>query len=250
MSPSASLEFAELEIQFDSSDPRALELVRIAGTVSPSIVAGREGRLPALRARLSEGPEPRWIPEGRDRADAESPLDAASFEAVLRAAMGQALAPEGALLHGAGVALDDQGILLIAPSEGGKTTICRLLSNQADILSDETICIRPDARHAGNYALYGSCFWSGPVYPSRAGGFPLRAICFLRKGSLECAPIARSQATRELLRELYLPIGPTAAADALAFAGRLLDAVPAYAFRFPLDSNPVPELRKLLAVPR
>jgi hypothetical protein len=191
-----------------------------------------------------------WLPEGPAQATAESPLDADSFEAVLRAAMCQALAPEGALLHAAGVALDEQGILLVAPSGGGKTTISRLLSTHADILSDETLGIRRDVLSPGHYLLYGSCLWSGPLYPSRAGGFPLRAICFLRKGALGCAPIARSQALRELLRELYLPIGPTAAADALAFASQLLEAVPACALRFPLNADPAPELRRLLLGPR
>jgi hypothetical protein len=178
-------------------------------------------------------------------------LERTAFVAVLRAAMCQVLSPAGALMHGAGIVLDEQGLLMIAPSGGGKTTVAGLVASQADILSDEIICVRPDARLADRYAIYGSCFWSGPVYPSRAGGFPLRAICFLRKGPLGVAPIARSHAILELLRELHLPIGPaTAAADALAFAGQLLEAVPSYAFRFPLDADPVPELRKLLAVPR
>jgi hypothetical protein len=174
-------------------------------------------------------------------------MDGDSFVAVLRAAMCQALAPEGALLHGAGIVLDDQGILLIAPSEGGKTTISRLLSSQADILSDETICVRPDADRPGRYLLYGSCFWSGPAYPSRAGGFPLRAICFLRKGALGRAPLPRARALRELLRELHLPIGPTATVDSLALADRLLANVPAQTLTFALDSDPAPLLRSLLA---
>ncbi len=167
MSPGANIEFAELEVQFDSTDPGALELVRRAARVSPGVISGRNHHPPVLRASLSDGPEPRWVPEGRDRAVAESPLDSASFVAVLRAAMCQALAPEGALLHAAGVVLDGQGILLIAPSEGGKTTISRLLSGEADILSDETICVRPAGRHPGRYALYGTCFWSGPAVPSK-----------------------------------------------------------------------------------
>lgn len=247
MSPSANIKLGGIDIQFESADPRVLDLVRAAAASSPAAATLGNGHTPALNVQLSVGSEPRWIPKGRDRALAESPLDEDQLTAVLRAAMCQALAPEGVLLHGAGVVLDEQGILLIAPSGGGKTTISRLLSRQADILSDETVCVRPDPRRPGGYLLYGSCFWSGPAYPSRAGGFPLRAICFLRKGSLGVAPIARTQALLELLRELHLPIGgATAAADALAVAGRLLDAVPAHAFRFPLDADPLPELRALL----
>jgi hypothetical protein len=246
VSPSASLEFAGLEIQFDAVDPRALELVWAATTVSPTVVEGRKRHPPAVSARLSEGPEPRWVPDGRHRAAAESPLDSVSFVAVLRAAMCQALSPEGALLHAAGVVLDDQGILLIAPSEGGKTTISRLLSSQADILSDETICVRPDDRRPGQFLLYGSCFWSGPAYPSRAGGFPLRAICFLRKGPLGLAALPLARALRELLAELHLPIGPTAIVDSLALADRLVASAPIQTLSFALDSNPAPLLRELL----
>ena len=246
MNPSTSLEFAGLEIQFDAHDPKALALVSASAAVSPAVVPGRN-RSPVLRAHLAEGPAPRWIPEGRDRASAESPLDEDSFVAVLRAAMCQALSPEGALLHGAGVALDDQGILFIAPSEGGKTTISRLLSRQADILSDETVCVRPDPSRPGHYLLYGTCFWSGPAYPSRAGGFPLRAICFLRKGPIGLAPLPRLQALREMLSELHLPIGTTAVADSLAVADRLVASAPLHALSFALDSDPAPLLRSLLA---
>jgi hypothetical protein len=243
----ASLEFAGLEIQFESADPRALELVRVAATVSPAVIAGQNRHPFAVRARLSEGPAPSWVPEGRSGAVAESPLDEDSFVAVLRAAMCQALAPEGALLHAAGVVLDDQGVLLIAPSEGGKTTISRLLSTEADILSDETICVRPDADRQGHYTLYGSCFWSGPAYPSRAGGFPLRAICFLRKGALALSPLPKTQALRELLAELHLPIGPTAVADSVAFADRLVSSASLHTLSFSLDSKPALMLRELLA---
>jgi hypothetical protein len=249
MSPSASLAFAGLEIQFEAADPRALELIEAATAVSPSVIVGRGCSPPAVLARLFEGPEPRWIPEGRDRAFAQSPLNADLFAAVLRAAMCQALAPDGALLHAAGVVLDDQGFLLIAPSEGGKTTISRLLSSQADILSDETICVRPDPSRSSHYAIYGSCFWSGPAYPSRAGGFPLRAVCFLRKGPLALSPLPRACALRELLSELYLPIGSSAAVDSLAVASQLLASVSIRALYFSLDSDPAPLLRALLAGP-
>ena len=247
MSPSASLEFAGLQIQFDALDPGPLELVQAATRVSPTVVAGQDHRSPVLRAQLSVGPEPRWVPNGRDRAAAESPLDVTSFVAVLRAAMCQALAPEGALVHAAGIALDGQGVLLVAPSEGGKTTISRLLSSHADILSDETIGVRPDATRPGRYALYGSCFWSGPAYPSRAGAFPLRAICFLRKGALSLAPLSRARALQELLAQLYLPIGATAIVDSLGVAARMIDSAPVSGLSFALESNPVPLLRELLA---
>jgi hypothetical protein len=135
----------------------------------------------------------------------------------------------------------------MAPSEGGKTTISRLLSRHADILSDETIGVRPDAHRPGHYSLYGSCFWSGPAYPSRAGGFPLRAICFLRQGALALSALPKAQALRELMAELHLPIGPTAIADSLAFAERLVASAPTHALRFALDSDPAPLLRELLA---
>ncbi len=249
MSTGVSLEFAGLQIRFEVADPRAFELIRAATVISPAVVAA-DGSTAALCARFSEGSAPLWIPEGNGRARAESPFESASFDAVLRAAMCQALAPTGALIHAAGVVLDEQGILFLPPSEGGKTTISRLLSGRADILSDETICLRPAVGGTSRYSIYGSCFWSGPVYPSRAGGFPLRTICFLRKGPLGVAAITRSQALVELLRELHLPPGPSAAADALTLASQLLETIPSYAFRFPLDADPAPELRKLLAVPR
>lgn len=191
------------------------------------------------------GAEPRWTPGGSRSAAAESPLDEFAFVAVLRAAMCQALAPEGALLHAAGASIDGQGFLFVAPSEGGKTTVSGLLSREAVLLSDETICVRPDPDRPGRYAIYGTCFWSGPAYPSRAGAVPLEAVCFLRKGALSLTPLSRRQALRELLAQLHLPIDPEAPRHALAFADRLLSGTPAFALTFALDSNPVPLLRAL-----
>ncbi|MHB8416996.1 MAG: hypothetical protein ACYDCL_02900 [Myxococcales bacterium] len=198
-----------------------------------------------MRVDLCVGPEPRWWPRGPDGARAESPIDDQSLEAVLRAAMCQALAPEGALLHAAGAAIDGAGFLLVAPSGGGKTTISRLLSRTATILSDETICVRPDPGRPGRYVIYGTCFWSGPAYPSRAGALPLRAVCFLRKGELSLAPLSRPRALRELLAELHLPIGAGAAPHSLDFADRLLAGTPAFTLSFALDSDPRPLLGAL-----
>jgi hypothetical protein len=241
----ASIEFAGLQVEFRSTEAAVLELVRGATAISSSVTAGSDRRRSVLRADLRVGREARWVPGDEGTAAAESPLDELAFVAVLRAAMCQALAPEGALLHAAGASIDGQGFLFVAPSEGGKTTVSGLLSREAVLLSDETICVRPDADRPGRYAIYGTCFWSGPVYPSRAGAVPLKAVCFLRKGALSLTPLSRRQALRELLAQLHLPIDPGAPRHALAFADRLVSGTPAFALTFALDSDPVPLLRAL-----
>ena len=177
---------------------------------------------------------------------AACPADGLSFVPILRAAMTQALAPDGALLHAAGAVLDGRGLLFVAPSGGGKTTVSNLIAGEATLLSDETMCVRPDPARPGRYVIYGTCFWSGPAHPGKAGAFPLEAIFFLRKGPLRIEPLARPAALAELLAQLHLPLGPTAVGDSLAFAAKSLAKTPAYSLRFALRESPVPALRTLL----
>ncbi len=240
-----AIEFAGLAVEFRSEEPAALELVEQAASISPAVAPVSGVREPSLRVDLSLGSAPCFQPRGRKQAAAESPPDGLGFIPVLRAAMCQALAPDGALLHAAGASIDGAGFLLVAPSGGGKTTISRLLSQDAVLLGDETICVRPDSARPGRYAIYGTCFWSGPAYPSRAGAVPLAAVCFLRKGGFSLTPLSRPQALRELLGQLHLPVGASPE-YALEFAHRLLSATPAFELSFTLDSEPASLLRAQL----
>ena len=147
----------------------------------------------------------------------------------------------GALLHGAAVVVEDQAVLCIAPSEGGKTTLCGKLAGRLPVLSDETVALRLDGPGP---QLGGTPFWSGDRLPTASGLFRLAAICFLRKGPNQLTPMGQREALSELLLEWHLPERPDAAADALARANALVSAVPLFALHSTLEGDPLPLLRR------
>ncbi len=146
----------------------------------------------------------------------------------------------GALLHGAGVVVDGLAVLCVAPSEGGKTTLCGKVAGRAPVLSDETVALRLDGPGP---QLAGTPFWSGERLPTTSELFPLAAICFLRKGPAKLASITRAKALGELLLEWHLPERPDAAADALARANALVSTVPLFTLHSTLEGDPLPLLR-------
>lgn len=240
-----ALEFASIALEFQPEDSDLAGLVRLAASISPAVAPSNE-RVPKLRVRLTRGQAPSWSVDAEGLGVAACSPDGLSFVPVLRAAMCQALAPEGALVHAAGAVLDGEGLLFVAPSGGGKTTLSNLIADEATLLSDETVCVRPDPVRPGHYAIYGTCFWSGPAHPGRAGAFPLAALCFLRKGPLELRPLQRLAALPELLREIHLPLTLDATTNSLAVATRLLQRTPAFSLQFPLAVSPISELRTTL----
>jgi hypothetical protein len=164
----------------------------------------------------------------------------ADLTAGLRGMLVSALDPRGGgLLHGAGVVLDGQAILCVAPSEGGKTTLCGKIAGRVPVLSDETVALWLEETAP---KLAGTFFWSGAPLLTAAGNFPLAAICFLEKGGVGLASIERSEALRALLLEWHLPERPGGAADTLARAERLLARVRSFRLRTDLDTDPFPLL--------
>jgi hypothetical protein len=165
---------------------------------------------------------------------------ASDIEAGLRGALVLALdSRRAALLHGAGVVIRGQAVLCVAPSEGGKTTLCRKIRGRAPVLSDETVALWLDDDAP---RLAGTFFWSGEPLSTAQGRFPLAAICFLNKGGEALAPIVRAEALQGLLSEWHLPDRSQAAADALALASSVLGRVPIYRLQTRLDTDPLPLL--------
>jgi hypothetical protein len=189
------------------------------------------------RVKLVEGNKHLTVAEGGEIV-ATTPLEEVS--AAVRGMLVAALdARQGALLHGAGAVLSGRAVLCIAPSEGGKTTLCGKLRGRAPILSDETIALWLEG---GKPELAGTCFWSGPKLPTATGRFPLAAVCFLKQGGEGLEPIARAEAVGALLAEWHLPERPNAISDALERASRLLSVVPFVRLRSRLESDPLPLL--------
>ena len=149
----------------------------------------------------------------------------------------------GALVHSAGVLIDDRAILCVAPPGGGKTTLCGKVAGRLPVLSDETLAIWMDA---GVPALAGTSLWSGDSLPTQLGRFPLAAICFLAKGEEGVSTIARAEALRALLTEWHLPPQPGATQVALRRADWLLSEVRNVRLSTRLETDPVPLLKHVL----
>ncbi len=220
-------------------------------TSSQSLAEALDGLLPlnAAAEPASQDCEQVELREGRTALRSngvrmEVAVDEGELSAALRGILGSALDRRGgALLHGAGVVVDGQAVLCIAPSEGGKTTLCGKVAGRAIVLSDETVALRLD----NSPQLAGTLFWSGPALPTAKGLFPLSAICFLRKGPEALLPLAQPQALSELLLEWHLPERPGAMPDALSRAKALVSQVPLFTLRTTLEGDPLPLLRKAAA---
>jgi hypothetical protein len=234
-------EVAAIRVVLRSSSQSLLEAL---DDLLPSGDGGEPRGQDCEHVELREGPTMlRFNGISMDVVVAEGELPAA-----LRGILGSALDRRGgALLHGAGIVVDGKAVLCIAPSEGGKTTLCGKIAGRAPILSDETVALRLDDNLP---RLAGTLFWSGLSLPTAGGLFPLAAICFLRKGPEALLPLPQPQALSELLLEWHLPERPEASADALARASTLVAQLPLFTLRTTLEGDPLPLLQRAAAAGR
>ncbi len=245
----AQLHIAGLEIAFHSHERVLLELLRNAAATPPGFPS-RGARPPALTVTLSGKESLSYRATSMQVAVAGISLDEDSIEghlsAVCRAALSQALDSRGgALIHGAAVVIDGRAILLIAPSEGGKTTVCGLLDRAGvPVLSDETLALRPRTDGPA-FDVHGTFFWSGPVLGTIAGGWPIHAIGFLEKGPLAARRISPAEALARFLPEWHVEGDEPSAAQALNLATQVVESTHGYRFSFGRD-DPPPAVRELL----
>jgi hypothetical protein len=231
-----------LALAFESEQSAPLDLLRAATALHPGYTPSDENP-DALTVNLRVASTLSYRALSRTAAAAELSLDEAvlggHLSAICRAAMSQALGNEdGALVHAAAAVVDGKAVLLVAPSEGGKTTVSGLLAQAGiPILSDETIALRVARGHNGIDA-YGTFFWSGPELPTLQGAWPVHAVAFLEKGPLEARELSAGSALARLLGEWHVAPDDTAVAQTLHIATKLLERVPASTLSFELSSAP------------
>lgn len=112
---------------------------------------------------------------------AHIPDDAFAAEAALRIAW-QFLIMEqgGVLLHSSSFHWNGRGVMAVAQSGGGKSTIARLsLAAGATLLSDEVTAVFPDGQ------IFGTPFRSDTEEPGSPGPARLRGFFLLAKGNEE-----------------------------------------------------------------
>lgn len=132
------------------------------------------------------------------------------------------------VFHGAAVAVDGQAYLFAAPSGTGKTTHIRLWQQR---LGDAVTVINGDKpilhiREDG-VTVYGSP-WAGKERWQTNSAAPLKAICLLEQGpDNRIKRVPAGEHLLRLLRQLYRPVEPDAAAKTLLLLDRLAD-IPLY----------------------
>jgi hypothetical protein len=238
------LNVAGLGLEFRSREDQPLLLLRTASSSPPGFLATKDCT-PSLTVELQLTGALSYRASSKGVASAELSADgdlmAEHLSAICRAAMSQALSQEGgALIHAAAAIVDGRAILLVAPSEGGKTTLSGLLASAgAPILSDETIALRPLVGGGGErFNAYGTFFWSGPTLPTVPGGWPLQAVAFLEKGPLGAEPLPQAEALGRFLREWHVASDTESVSRALRIATKILESAPAHRLSFGLDDPP------------
>lgn len=153
-------------------------------------------------------------------------------EGVIASLCAAAAERNGAVLvHAAAVAANGRALLLLAPAEGGKTTLSGYLS-ETQLLSDEAVLL---FREGAATRVAGTPVWSrGARAPGNASA-PLAAVLLLEKGSENrLSPASAALALESVLRQTYAPPGRPAA-SVFAFLRRAVEGVPAFRFRFRND---------------
>jgi hypothetical protein len=149
----------------------------------------------------------------------------------------------GAMLHAAGIVVDDRAFLLTGPAGAGKSTWARAAgAGGARIVSDDTVVL--DAQ-AGTVMLLGTAIRAHEAHPGGRGRWPVAAILHARWGSpASLGPVSPSLAQARLAANLlYVHSGWGKDARLPALLD-LLAAVPQRELTFAPDASFVTLLRE------
>jgi hypothetical protein len=112
----------------------------------------------------------------------------------------------GLIAHSCAFVLPDaHGVLCPGMSGAGKTTLARLLRDNApaiEVLTDDRSIVTLDDR----LTVWGSP-WPGAARVAGAGGAPLRTVMFMRHGAdVSIRPVRPSEAFRRIINTLSMPL--------------------------------------------
>lgn len=145
----------------------------------------------------------------------------------------------GAVIHGAGLVADGDGLLFAGRSGAGKTTVSRMgLERGLAVLSDDLNALLPTGE--GTVRLAGLPFTGDLGGAGGTGGagavFPLRGLYRLEKNPEDSLrPLSRAEAVATLLAcSPFLNADPHRRGELLSTLLALAERMPAFALRFSL----------------
>jgi len=135
---------------------------------------------------------------------------------------------EGALIHAAGLSMDNRGYIFPGRSGAGKSTLSRLFLGRdtAEMLSDDRIIIR---KIDGKFKAFGTP-WAGDAGIAENKSFPLYSIFFIHHAEKNMIrEITPREAIEKLMPVTSIPWYDTEVMDkVLLFCEDLTSTIPAY----------------------
>jgi len=153
---------------------------------------------------------------------------------------------QGLLAHAAGMEYGDRAFLFTGASGAGKSTFSELLAGAktGTILSDERMIVR---EIEGEMIAFGTP-WAGTAGIARNGSAPLAGIFLLKHGRKNrIKKLAAAEALDRMLPLVSIPwYDPEPMMEIIAFAKRVVAAVPCYEFSFSPEPAAVDFFRNFL----
>lgn len=176
------------------------EREQISILLQPKPVPPTRARMEGVKVRVAEGG---WrfvydtfvadVTRGMERAEVSCLRSPYAVDSFLRALLGLYLpAREGVLLHACAVSHAGAGYVFAGRSGAGKSTVARLLSHTAQVLSDELVVVQ---RSPEGWKVFSTPFWGEFAQPGANQSAPLEAIYLLQHAKqhrVEHVPLRRA----------------------------------------------------------
>lgn len=225
------------EVFLRSFPPRA-DRATLGGVLRPagepgSMRGGLTLALGPVRDGLLEVPQPEGLPK---RFGAPRVL----LHGIMGLLAHHLRSRDSRIFHSAARVLDGiGGVLVLGPSEAGKSTLTARLGGVE--LGDEVLAVAPTA--PGSWCLR-PCLLPGERMPATWDDQPLGAIVLVEQGQPAMAQRLKPSEARTAVADAVIRLRGDQFFDDLDWVARLLADVPVYRLRWGLDNDPLTLLKR------